>query len=1151
MAYTQHSGRMTKLKGQAASLAPGVILAVLMAARPAGAADECGVDGPGADTLTCPGGAYLNGITYEDSDGLTLILDDPTLTAEGGSGDVVTVQSNTTTSEDVVIIARQFDTVLLQTNGEVGINAVNRGFGRAEVQLESGVIRKSDSNDRNFGISAVIANPLNSSDAFTHISGGLIETAAEFGVASNTSMSGSGTARALMTGGTIRTTGRNSAGLAGSTFSVGGTGSVSIRMSGGDISTLGDGGFLGGLSPHGIYALTTTLGDASIFMDGGSVSTSGVHAYGILSDLEFGLGPIIGGTNTISAHLAGGAVSTQGDNSHGMVARTFLTTSAADARARIDNGTITVGGAETVGMFADNWGRGLSEAIMTGGVITNSGLNGKGIMARVRDRASGQVARVAVSGGTINTTGAGGYAIHLRSEIDAAVELDMTGGTITTTGATAHGVFAERSEFFGDDAIDVSITGGTVTTSGAGAHGVYALNVSEGDTRVLTGTDISAFGEGADAIRVDARVGTFDVDVTAGQVRSDHSNGVAIRTLGAAGGTIAIHADAVIAGAGSGFDIIDGDGSTALQVAGSVQKSIDMGAGDDSATFTSGSLVSGPEILMGEGSDTAIVEGNADLSAVTSLNGDSDDSGTDLGTDRLTVRGSATFEQRLALDGWEVLTVEGTSLNVFSDYDLGSLANEGLFLRDGARFNIHGPNSLTGNVDIAQGSLYQLAPAAVAIGGGAIEINGSVLNAGTLSVQNGQAGGSAQINGDYAGGGVLALDVDFGTANADTLDVRGDVTAPGTVISIADTSTVAASGADITLVTVSGTTSEGDFLLSGGAVTSGAYSYTLNQTGSSWMLTPGFSAAAGAYQSAGFVLGAFAAHAGLIERTSGATMSQGASAGVASARGAWVQASGSRFDLTSAGLAPTSLSGSTQRLQFGYETRAEMDGAGQWVFGLTGQIGSLSASSFNSGGSSRIKADAVGIGATATWYGAGGFYVDTQATVTRLSVDYASNGVTIASGETTLAYGLSVEAGQRIALNSVESITPQIQLSWAHVSGQRFMDSQGTFVEVASHDRVIGRMGFTYERRNPRAVGGPSAFYASANILHDFSAGSGAVISGTALDADFGDTWIDIGLGVSKTWDRNKTVYADVAYRRGFDNDSSGISLNAGFKMTW
>lgn len=1149
MAYTQHSGRMTKLKGQTASLAPGVILAVLMAARPAGAADECGVDGPGADTLTCPGGAYLNGITYEDSDGLTLILDDPTLTAEGSDTAAVTLRSNATTTEDVAVIVRQLGTITQSGDARAAIEVDNRGLGGARIEFEGGIIQTPDFFDPFFGIWSSVTNTAATSDAITIVRGGLIETSTGLGAVATTN--GAGTAHAIMTGGTIRTSSSDGAGLsvsvAGSEMGASGL----VQMSGGEISTSGIGGSFAGLAPYGLYAFGAESNNVTALMEGGSISTTGEGAYGVLSDLQGLSGAPFADLTTAMALMTGGTVTTQGDESHGVVARSFLSGFLSNAHARIDDGTITISGRDTVGLLAANYSRGVAEAMITGGRIINSGLNGVGISAWTANTSISEPARLIISGGSITTSGDGGFGAYARTGNNAGIDLDMTGGTITTTGDTAHGVFAERNLFFQDDAIDVSITGGTVTTSGAGAHGVYALNVSEGDTRVLTGTDISAFGEGADAIRVDARVGTFDVDVTAGQVRSEHSNGVTIRTLGAAGGTIAIHADALIAGAGAGFDIIDGDGSTTLQVAGSVQRSIDLGAGDDSATFTAGSLVSGPEILMGEGSDTAIVEGNADLSAVTSLNGDSDDSGTDLGTDRLTVRGSATSEQRLALDGWEVLTVEGTSLNVFSDYDLGSLANEGLFLRDGARFNIHGPNSLTGNVDIAQGSLYQLAPAGVAIGGGAIEISGSVRNAGTLSVQNGQAGGSAQINGDYAGGGVLALDVDFGTADADTLDVRGDVTAPGTVISIADTSTVAANGADITLVTVSGSTSEGDFLLSGGAVTSGAYSYTLNQTGSSWMLTPGFSAAAGAYQSAGFVLGAFAAHSGLIERTSGATSSQGASAGVASARGAWVQASGSRFDLTSAGLAPTTLSGSTQRLQFGYETRAETDGAGQWVFGLTGQIGSLSASSFNTGGSSRIKADAVGIGATATWYGTGGFYVDTQATVTRLSVDYAANGVTIASGETTLAYGLSVEAGQRIALNAVESITPQIQLSWAHVSGQRFTDSQGTFVDVASHDRVIGRMGVTYERRNPRAAGGPSAFYASANILHDFSAGSGAVISGTALDADFGDTWIDIGLGVTKTWDRNKTVYADVSYRRGFDNDSSGVSLNAGFKMTW
>ena len=70
VAQTTRSGRLVKYKRAVASIAPGLVVAVLAGAPQAQAADECGPDGPGADNVTCGGGAFPTAITYEDSDGL-------------------------------------------------------------------------------------------------------------------------------------------------------------------------------------------------------------------------------------------------------------------------------------------------------------------------------------------------------------------------------------------------------------------------------------------------------------------------------------------------------------------------------------------------------------------------------------------------------------------------------------------------------------------------------------------------------------------------------------------------------------------------------------------------------------------------------------------------------------------------------------------------------------------------------------------------------------------------------------------------------------------------------------------------------------------------------------------------------------------------
>lgn len=560
MVNTTRSGRLTKFKGQAASIAPGLVVAVISFAPQAQAADECGPDGPDADIVTCAGGAYPDGITYTDSDGMTLVLDDPTIIVMGEpTNSAILFQSNTTTTQSVEVIVRQFDVVSLSDSDEPVILVDNQGLGAATARVESGVIRKSNLLDQGFGIASSITNAANTHDAETIIIDGRIETVSDAGVGAVVINADSGTARASITGGTIRTVGDAAPGLSGTAASPGSTASVFIRMSGGDISTTGDGYFIGGLAPHGIYGLTTNLSDVAILMEGGSVSTTGDNAYGILSERLSLFSDVSGGTNTMSATLTGGRIATLGANSHGMVERTLFFPSGADARTRMEDGSITVRGNDAVAMFADNWGRGLAEAVMTGGQITNSGVNGKGIFARAGEWASGQVARVQVSGGMINTGGDGGYLVHARSETDAAVEVAVKGGTHSTTGEGAYGIFADHAVNFGTEGINFSVTDGTITTSGADAYGIYALNVSERNTRVLTAMDITTSGERADVIRIDARENTFDVDVTAGQLTSLDASGVGIRTLAAAGGTIDIHAGAVVDGSQFGYSIIDGE----------------------------------------------------------------------------------------------------------------------------------------------------------------------------------------------------------------------------------------------------------------------------------------------------------------------------------------------------------------------------------------------------------------------------------------------------------------------------------------------------------------------------------------------------------------------------------------------------------------
>ncbi|MFG5382784.1 hypothetical protein [Yoonia sp. R2-816] len=123
---------MTKFKGRVASIAPGLLVASTAAVLFSGSmahAGECGTEAKGQgnnsiqDSITCAADAdpntngrqaYDNGITYRDSDGLTLILDDADIKV-GGSGVKV-----------------------------VGGNRDNSGGGNISVQLLSGEVITKD-----------------------------------------------------------------------------------------------------------------------------------------------------------------------------------------------------------------------------------------------------------------------------------------------------------------------------------------------------------------------------------------------------------------------------------------------------------------------------------------------------------------------------------------------------------------------------------------------------------------------------------------------------------------------------------------------------------------------------------------------------------------------------------------------------------------------------------------------------------------------------------------------------------------------------------------------------------------------------------------------------------------------------------------------
>jgi outer membrane autotransporter protein len=230
--------------------------------------------------------------------------------------------------------------------------------------------------------------------------------------------------------------------------------------------------------------------------------------------------------------------------------------------------------------------------------------------------------------------------------------------------------------------------------------------------------------------------------------------------------------------------------------------------------------------------------------------------------------------------------------------------------------------------------------------------------------------------------------------------------------------------------------------------------------------------------------------------------------------------------------------------------------AGQWVLGVTGQYGQVSSTVTSALGFGTIDAEGFGVGATATWYGNTGTYVDLQGQMNWIDIDIASSAAgALATDQSTTAYALSAEVGHQFALNETSALVPQAQLTWGRIDGGAFTDNAANAVDLGNNDQTIGRIGLAYEYTpNTAAAGNPTKAYVIGNILHDFSGDSSVQVGSASLSTGAAQTtWGEIGVGGSYAVDTTKTLYGEAAYRTAFggSSDNNGLSATLGLQIQW
>ncbi|EHK64120.1 outer membrane autotransporter [Achromobacter arsenitoxydans SY8] len=249
------------------------------------------------------------------------------------------------------------------------------------------------------------------------------------------------------------------------------------------------------------------------------------------------------------------------------------------------------------------------------------------------------------------------------------------------------------------------------------------------------------------------------------------------------------------------------------------------------------------------------------------------------------------------------------------------------------------------------------------------------------------------------------------------------------------------------------------------------------------------------------------------------------------------------------------------KLQTGIDfTLHEGKNGASLVGGINGLYGTANAEMRSVFGRGKVDATGAGVGATLTWYGADGFYVDGQAQSIWFDSDISSStmGRKLASDNSGHGYALSVETGKRYGLGNGYAVTPQMQLVYSRVDFDSFNDPFGAQVSLRDADSLRGRFGLAVDHE--ASWGGTdgkqnrSHVFGSVNLYNEFLQGSTVRVAG--VDVASRDERLWAGIGVGGTYEWNNGAYAlyataDLASSTRNFGDNYSVGGTVGMRIRW
>ena len=241
------------------------------------------------------------------------------------------------------------------------------------------------------------------------------------------------------------------------------------------------------------------------------------------------------------------------------------------------------------------------------------------------------------------------------------------------------------------------------------------------------------------------------------------------------------------------------------------------------------------------------------------------------------------------------------------------------------------------------------------------------------------------------------------------------------------------------------------------------------------------------------------------------------------------------------------------QIQAGVDFALGANAGGDLVAGVNLSVGSSSMDIASPLGNFGIDTDLKGLGATLTWYGNDGFYVDAQANYLWFSSDLP--GLTDSNSGTGQA--ASIEIGKRMAMGSTGwTVTPEGQLSYTKVSFDDFTGPVGETATMRDGESLRARIGATFDKTWAADNGGMNSMFLSASLIRENKGSTGVDVTAGGSVYEFGrsspSNLIEIGMGGQFALNRSSyisgAVYAEKDLKDSDDRTDVRATLSLDLK---